>query len=526
MASASEMSTSAATLLSTDNIDKHMRGLNRADLLRMLQLDFARPVVGDIEQLHPVTWYAKSTLKVERWNVPWLNEGAAGECCMGALLTRWKHKTATVKCYSTELTDASTVCAHCEQLWAVSDDDGVYELKEDMADAWSRYQKGVRKAFKNWDDMQDVQTFFEREVQTVKDLVAASKFDVEPEWPYMDCKDAIKTFMQQAGVLFPDAGRSQNPYPRTALEQRTIASFVHEMLRLWLRVGATMSKVQWSEHMQVLQRQAKVVAQASRWAVQQQYPNDPVFAGPIMAADIVASALSTADLRFRRMMELVHEDDGTGKLADFSWGLGVEKFVEWAQGITMASTPPLRTKDGPHREDDKETVASRASSQSRTSNKSRSSNRSEKLEWHYAVGRGEKEGVWNKWKEVEPLVIGFSNAIHKKFRSRAAAWGFVKRMKVRDTPVKWWVLKGSLRDGAYKSKVVAQSYQKNGKLLPFWSIPAAKEYLGAGKISIFNETVRRDSTPRRKRNKPDKPAQFFSLRGGTRYERWRVHVST
>ena len=156
MASA-ETPSSAETMTVVQCIDKNMRDMNRAELLRMLGLNFDRPVVADVEHLHPVTIYAKSTLKVGRWNVPFLEEGVAGECCMGASLVRWGHKTATVKCYSARLTTHSSVCAHCEQLWAMADDDGFYELKEEMADAWGRYTKGARKALKNWDNMKDIQ---------------------------------------------------------------------------------------------------------------------------------------------------------------------------------------------------------------------------------------------------------------------------------------------------------------------------------------------------------------------------------
>ena len=84
-------------MLSVQNVDKHVRSLNRADLLRMLGMNWDREVVADVEGLHPVTIFAKSTLKVNRCNVPFLNEGAPGECCMGASLVRLGHKTATVK---------------------------------------------------------------------------------------------------------------------------------------------------------------------------------------------------------------------------------------------------------------------------------------------------------------------------------------------------------------------------------------------------------------------------------------------
>ena len=344
MASADE---SASTTLSVQNVDKHIRTLNRADVLRMLGISWDREVVGDVEKLHPVTVFHKSTLRVDRRNVPFLNEGAAGECCMGALLVRVGHKTATVKCYSTRLTSLSTVCAHCEQLWAVTDDNGIYELREDMPQAWARYRKGVHRTMKNWDSMKDMQHVFEKEVQAVKDLVHDSEFDVESAWPYMGYIAAQKTFMQHAGVLFEDAGRGRNPYPRTAKEQELIALFAHEMMRLWLRVAATVKKSDWMGHMQELQRKAKLVASAAKWAMQKEFPGDPVFVGPVVAADIVASGLIAADIRFRRMVQFVsaNADDGERKLPGFSWGEAVDTFVEWANGVAIQATPPLRTVD-------------------------------------------------------------------------------------------------------------------------------------------------------------------------------------
>ena len=170
---------SADTEVATANIDKMARTMNRADLLRMLGLQFDAEVVGDFDKLYPVTLYAKSTLKVASWNVPFLNEGTAGECCVGASLVRWGHKTVTVKCFSAKLTTESTVCAHCDQLWSMPDDDGIYELDEGMTEAWDRYKKGVRRAMKNWDDMQDMDEFFGKEIQAVKDLLCDSEFELE-----------------------------------------------------------------------------------------------------------------------------------------------------------------------------------------------------------------------------------------------------------------------------------------------------------------------------------------------------------
>ena len=59
-----------------------------------------------------------------------------------------------------------------------------------------------------------------------------------------------------------------------------------------------------------------------------------------------------------------------------------------------------------------------------------------KKKWAYAVARGKDgPGVWFKWfGEVEPMVIGFAGAIHKKFRSTQVVTEFVERMKLQSSP--------------------------------------------------------------------------------------------
>ena len=105
----------------------------------------------DVDGLHPVTLYQKSTLRIiESWKVPFLHKGASGECCTGAAIARFGHKTVTVKCFETNLTVESSVCGHCEEFWTLPSDDNVYEIKEDMEVASERYKKGERRVMKNW----------------------------------------------------------------------------------------------------------------------------------------------------------------------------------------------------------------------------------------------------------------------------------------------------------------------------------------------------------------------------------------
>ena len=88
-----------------------------------------------------------------------------------------------------------------------------------MEAAWERYKKGEWKALKNWECLSGMTEFYSEEIQEVKDAVKGSQHDVGVTWPDMAVVPAMKTVMQEAGVLFADADRSRNPHVRTAVEQ-------------------------------------------------------------------------------------------------------------------------------------------------------------------------------------------------------------------------------------------------------------------------------------------------------------------
>ena len=135
-------STVNAAKKSMKDIVTAVQQMNRPELLRRLGLSCDYKMVTDVEGLHPVTLYQKSTLKIESWKVPFLHKGASGECCTGAYIARFGHKTVALKCFETELTAESAVCAHCEELWALASDDNVHEVKDDMDAARERLKKG------------------------------------------------------------------------------------------------------------------------------------------------------------------------------------------------------------------------------------------------------------------------------------------------------------------------------------------------------------------------------------------------
>ena len=58
------------------------------------------------------------------------------------------------------------------------DDNLVYALSDSMTNACKIYEKGERKSLKNWAGMNDMETFFAEEIQTIKDLLADSAWEV------------------------------------------------------------------------------------------------------------------------------------------------------------------------------------------------------------------------------------------------------------------------------------------------------------------------------------------------------------
>ena len=48
---------------------------------------------------------------------------------------------------------------------------------------------------------------------------------------------------------------------------------------------------------------------------------------------------------------------------------------------------------------------------------------------YYAVARGHKTGIFHFWEEVQPLVKGFPNALHKGFHYHEDAEVWLRRMR-------------------------------------------------------------------------------------------------
>ena len=83
-----------------------------------------------------------------------------------------------------------------------------------------------------------------------------------------------------------------------------------------------------------LQEKAKLVQNAAMWTMQAEFRADPVFVGPIVAADIIVAGFKFASGRFCRMTQAIADGESASfKFEKFSWGRAVEAFAAWAATV-------------------------------------------------------------------------------------------------------------------------------------------------------------------------------------------------
>ena len=70
-------------------------------------------MVGDIQDLRKISLYSKKQMTVHADAVPFVNEGDATECCVGAYMRRFKHTTIVVTCYGVDFEEGNEFCKHC-----------------------------------------------------------------------------------------------------------------------------------------------------------------------------------------------------------------------------------------------------------------------------------------------------------------------------------------------------------------------------------------------------------------------------
>ena len=133
-----------------NRIDIATKGLDRAQILRILGVDSATPIVGDFTDLHCVSSEAARPIKIHSDNVPFLETGSGLENCAGALLQKWGHSVVAVPCFSVEINIDSHLCDHCTEMWRTFDADKCFRVDGSMGYVKEKYRPGEQKTIKKW----------------------------------------------------------------------------------------------------------------------------------------------------------------------------------------------------------------------------------------------------------------------------------------------------------------------------------------------------------------------------------------
>ena len=505
--------------MSVSVVKSLVTGLDRAELIQRMNLDLDWPLVADIKGIHPPSLTAPRTLKIHVEDCPFLEAVTSSECCTGSIISRSGHSTISMPCYRTDILADSSVCSHCDQLWALQGDDNCYTLNpKSMDKAAEFYRAGKTGVMRKWPEIVAAEQMFEDEVQSAKDVFADSEDELSESFPEASFQDVCRQILNETGVLFKDAGRAQNPYRRTAEQQARIGLYVQKMVVLWVRVKAAVLSEQFDSFVKTLTAVAKRVENASRWALQEVFPTYPVFVGPLVAADIMMAGFSAAESRYVHQVGRIMQNSQEAKdRTDVKVGPVIERLDKWAKTVsefkrvsptkrkhiakkdTAAPATPLwnAASSAPagvakNLNADFNTPAGRESvKEPRDSGTSvdfdapAAAIPGKKV--FYGVGRGIKPGVYASWEEAQAQVLHFSGSRVKRFKSVVSAERYVAQVQAEKRAV-WYVLKNSGRDGAYESRETAEAYRCAGStIVEKNSLTAVKRFLGKNRVRVFRE---------------------------------------
>ena len=508
-----------AATMSITVIENLVSGLDRAELLNLLNLDLDWPLVTDIKGVHPPSLTAPNTLKIFAEDCPFLDAGTSSECCTGCVIWRTGHSTVCVPCFRTDILEDNSVCAHCEQLWAAPNESGFYVLNpETMDKAAEFYKPGKTGVMKKWQELIGASGIYEDEVQSAKDIFADSSDELDPDFPGMDFTAFCKEILNYSGVLFADAGRVRNPYRRTYEQQLRIGQYVQRMSVLWVRLKAAVKKPLFAEFVEKLRAIALRVEQATRWTVQKAFPKYPVFVGPLVCADIMLAGFQLAGARYDHQVGRVMQNSQEERIESaVQVGPAIERLDKWAKTVVQVkrvspvkrkgtvrktkatSATPLWDAAATSAADvarDLNTDFSTPAAQVETKRTEREAAaagaeestrpaRTVGKKMFYGVARGFKPGVYASWEEANTQVKNFSGHRVKKFNSRLAAEHYVAEVGEKEKTL-WYVLKNSRRDGAYDSEAAASLWRCYGStLVQRSSLSAAKRFLGKTRIRVY-----------------------------------------
>ena len=407
---------------------------------------------------------------------------------------------------------------------------------------------------------------FDKDVVAITEIFKGTSGELEESWPGLSFKKVLAEVVLEAGVMDATTARGHNPLRRTAHEQKLLADYARHMVKLWLKVRATTSLAELQERTEDLRDLAHATQSAAIWSLQAVHKTDPVYVGPVGAADIMMSGFTFASERYSTALAK-HVDESMGALecGPFSWGPSMAMLRKWCDGVQAVDTPakkkvPKLLPASPQKantltasaspttpsESEATSIPSTQPSQPSQSSESDASTPGPLRRKYMAVGVGRFTGVFTSKQELDRAVKGFKGARTMFTSDKAKAEEFVRRWADKnpepnspsesaESPSKlvapsspprtlWFAAKGTDRPGVYRLKRVAESYNSKGKgrVKACASMQAAREFLGDPAPEIFRESVERQEelTPVASEgsdmsNDLLQPHRFFAVQGGS-----------
>ena len=205
-----------ALTMSKPAIAEWVTGLDRAELMEIMNLEPDWPLVADIKGIHPPSLSAPLTLRIHAKDCPFLETTISAECCTGSVLCRSGHATLSMPCYRTDLLADSTVCDHCDELWAQRDENGFYVLDPaKMEKAAQVYKPGKTGVMKKWQEIVGASAIFEEEVGSAKDIFEGTG-ELESDFPGVDFRGVLQRNFEQVGCGVRGCGAHQEPISQNA----------------------------------------------------------------------------------------------------------------------------------------------------------------------------------------------------------------------------------------------------------------------------------------------------------------------
>ena len=169
-------------MASTAIVSEAVVKLDRAWILTQLNLspDFKHlSFIPDSIPLKPNSSRAYRSINVD--DVPFLNYGNVSNRCSGAKLVSYKRETVAIPCFDKRIDADNCVCHHCNDLWALFDDDGIHVLDpSSMIHATTHYAPGEFKVITNLAPMQVASEAYGKQIGVMRQILEGSPYALSP----------------------------------------------------------------------------------------------------------------------------------------------------------------------------------------------------------------------------------------------------------------------------------------------------------------------------------------------------------